>query len=144
MADRVESSFDPTQSRTCHVFAVSSATSKIRPRVVFGGPCVTGRLRSSVCAILVPYNSIRQNALPVTWIRMKDFDICKVPVHVWPGARTGVVTLAFWELGRVAGVMPPELLEDDVAFTIVVPPPPLELAGGADVLKTGTSLPCPH
>jgi hypothetical protein len=78
---------------------------------------------------------------------MKDFAICKVPVHVWPGANVGVVTLAFCELGIVAGVVPPELLEDvDMlpTFMVLLPPPLLELAGGADVRKIGTSLPCPH
>jgi len=76
---------------------------------------------------------------------MKDLAICKVPVHVCPGASVGVVMLAFWELGRVVGVVPPELLEDeDEALTVVEPPPRLELGGGADVRNTGTSVPCPH
>jgi hypothetical protein len=75
---------------------------------------------------------------------MKDFAICKFPVHVWPGASVGVVTLAFWELGRVAGVVPPELLDPVWLMMVVPPPPPLALVGGADVRNTGTSVPCPH
>ena len=68
-----------------------------------------------------------------------------LPVHVWLGAKDGVVTLTFCAVGGVVIIVDDALLATTSdAVEAALDPPTDELFGGVCVRKRGTSPPCPH